>query len=114
MLRIFIDQETLCMKNMNTDVQYSFVMIEYHFSLPWNQSTLLGYSYEICYEMTLAMSFFAVNGLFLIFFISMCLCHNSFYKIFRSLLNQLDDSKTTRESEEALCNLIRFRVSVQE
>lgn len=84
-------------------------------SLPWNQTTAIGYFGETCLEAMIGYALATSSGSLLIFFISMCLHHRAFRKMFDHSLQKFNRSvKKKPESAKFLCNLIRFHISVKE
>lgn len=60
-----------------------------HFSFPWNQSTYLGYFAEICMTIRIAYGYLTLNGTSLLLFISSCIQHREFSKMFKySIVHQ--------------------------
>lgn len=84
------------------------------FSLPWNQSTALGYVGELCHSLPIGTDFFSVIGTFLLLFISMSQHHQAFYNMFKHTVDKLKqpDGKV-RCDAKFLRDLIRFYISVK-
>lgn len=85
-----------------------------NFSLPWNQSTPMGYVGELCFSIWVGFGYFFANGAFLLLFISMCLHHQAFYGMFRHLVEKLKRPKKNRCDAQFLCDLVRFYISKRE
>lgn len=83
-------------------------------SLPWDQETFLGYIGEMVVSMICMEGYLIDNGALLLLFISMCLHHQAFYRMFRNSLCKLNRPDKRRNDKEHLCNLIRFHISVKE
>lgn len=83
-------------------------------SLPWDQSTPLGYSLEICFCIYKADSYFLTYGSLLVLFTSICMHHQTFYEIFNHEAQKLHHSGTDRSVAEHLSKMIRFHISVKE
>lgn len=83
-------------------------------SLPWNQETLVGYIGEIWFDVIVSESYFITNGAILLLFMSICLHHQAFYRMFEKSVQELDHFDSKRNDEELLCNLIRFHVRSKE
>lgn len=87
------------------------------FSFPWNQNTLIGFSAELTMDMLMGGAYFFVNSVVLMLFISICLHHDAFNKMFRHSLHELDQSNQDRarerDNEERLRQLIDFRYITQ-
>lgn len=80
-------------------------------SLPWNQSTLHSYAFEASFTLFNGETYISINGTLLLLFISICLHHQTFYKIFRRTaaeLNIRDQSENNKE--KTLRKLILFHV----
>lgn len=84
-----------------------------HFSLPWNQTTYWGYAGEIGVDTMVTVGYIIANGTLLLFFISMCIYHGAFYRLFGHFVDKLD-SNNGKIKEEKLCDLIRFHISTKE
>lgn len=86
---------------------FCFVLL--NSSLPWNQTTYLGYFAELLLLIPLAYGYMIINGTFLLLFISICMHHQAFHKMFKQSTNRTDkcDSKF-------LCDLMRFHVLAKE
>lgn len=84
-------------------------------SLPWNQTTAIGYFGETCMGAMIGYALTTFSGSLLIFFISMCLHHRAFRQMFDHSLQKFNRSvKKKPESTKFLCNLIRFHSLVKE
>lgn len=84
------------------------------FSLPWNQTSLLGYFGEITSVMTFTGVYLILNGTFLLLFTSICLHHRAFYKIIKQSIDKLNLSEEHRCDAKFLCDLIRFHITIKE
>lgn len=83
--------------------------------MPWDQSEIpLGYAGDLFVEVLIGEAYMIFNGSFLLLFISICLHHQAFYKIFQIALRKLDFSDANRSDETTLCQLIRFHILVKE
>lgn len=91
------------------DINFTF-----GFSLPWDQETPLGYFGEICISMICIEAYLLDNGALVLLFISMCLHHQAFYKMFQHSLLKLNRPDKNRNDKKHICNLIRFHISVKE
>lgn len=81
--------------------------------MPWNQETSLGYLAEICLDVNQAVNYLFVIGIELVLFISLCLHHQAFYKMFQFFLRKFDCTDPKQNNQEILCELIRFHVMVE-
>lgn len=72
-----------------------------NFSLPWDQTTLIGYFEEMVFTAVVAFAFWFTNGVFLIFFTSICIHHRAFYEIFKHSVEKFNrryrNTKSIRE-----------------
>lgn len=82
------------------------------FSLPWNQTTYLGYAGEISIDVMVTVGYLIANGSLLLFFMSMCIYHRAFLKIFEHSVDNLDAIKG-RNKEKCVLDLIRFHISTK-
>lgn len=78
------------------------------FSLPWNQRTPAGYATDVCFVAGFSYEYFILNGVPLVLFISICLHHQAFYKMFK---HSIDNS--SQYDAKLLCDLIRFHILVK-
>lgn len=81
--------------------------------LPWNQQTIQGYT-----AMTFLSIFFGhvnltLNGATLVLFISLCLHHRAFYRIFDSIAMKLEKPDKFRNVPDILNEMVRFHISVK-
>lgn len=83
------------------------------FSLPWDQSTLFGYSLEICFNIFVSEAYLLVNGALLLQFISICLHHRTFQEIFQNEARKLDHRDKNRNDAEHLRNMICFHIAAK-
>lgn len=99
----------------NANVSYfSLFCFEKKFSLPWNQTTLVGYAVELTTLGSIGLFYFVVYGTFLMLFLSICMHHQAFSKMFKYLVDKLNRSDVENQCDKkSLCNLIRFHISVK-
>lgn len=83
------------------------------FSLPWNQSTLLGYFGEVFFITATSVPYFTINAAVLILFISISKYHEQFYQMFSTITTGLNYSKGAKHEMETIRDLVNFRVLVQ-
>lgn len=104
-------------KNTNNFIAHEILFV-FIYSLPWNQSTLFGYIGEILFTVMLAPPYFTVLGVIFVLFISICMLHQAFYKIFEYSINKWDamttDDKNKCNNKHFLCDLIRFHILIKE
>lgn len=79
-----------------------------HFSLPWNQSTYLGYFAEILFHSITSYGYGISIGTPLLLFISLCFHHQAFSKMFK---HSIDESE--KYDAKLLCDFIRFHISAK-
>lgn len=79
-------------------------------SWPWNQATFMGYVGEIVAIITGCALYLLVGGIVLLLFISICLHHQAFHKLFEHLVYH----KSKKCDKVFLCDLIRFHITVKE
>lgn len=84
------------------------------FRLPWDQETLFGYICEIVLSLVCIEAYLLFNGALLLLFISMCLHHRTFNKMFQYSLQKLDHDDNQRNDRLFICKQIRFHISVKE
>lgn len=90
-----------------------FIHFDFVTSFPWNQQTLLGYFAEICCSIMMGEAAGIISGLFLLFFISMCLYHHAFYHMFRNMIKKLDPNDQPLRHKQLLCELIHFHIKAK-
>lgn len=93
-----------CATTLN-DLNFYFIYI----SLPWNQMTDAGYVGEVCYSIGIGYAFLLINGTPLLFFISVCIHHQAFRKMFTAFIGNADQC-----DEKTVCELIRFHTTTKE
>lgn len=81
----------------------------FHFSFPWNQATFAGYSAEICMTISIGYAYFALIGTQMLLFISLCIHHQAFYKMFKH-----STDKSEKCDAKLLRDLICFNISTKE
>lgn len=84
-------------------------------SLPWDQSTLLGYFAESCFEITTGMTYYIINGVMILLYISICIHYQAFYDMIKHSTDKWTLSNDNyKNNEQFLRNLIRFHISAKE
>lgn len=82
---------------------------------PWNQATLAGYLAEDFYIIFVAVVFGFVAGMILLLFISICIYHLAFYKMFEHSINKWNQNINEHQNDEQfIFDLIRFHIEVKE
>lgn len=75
----------------------------------WNQTTYFGYFGEVISLSLGAGTYLIASGAVMLLFISVCLHHRAFFKIFEHTIDTLKQC-----DKKSLCDLIRFHVTVKE
>lgn len=88
--------------------------MSYFFSLPWDQSTLYGYSAQIAFSIIINEAYMIANGAPLLLFISICLHHRAFYQMFLHSVCKLNCADEKQNDLEVLIQLIRFHMTIKE
>lgn len=76
--------------------------------LPWNTKTPLGYLGELLFGISICEVYMASTGVIILTFVSLCLYHRAFYRIFKFSLEKLGDSVNESDQKKLLCDLIRL------
>lgn len=80
-------------------------------SLPWDQTTAIGYIGEVCFQIMMGEGYLFSNGALLLLLISMCWHHQAFYKMFRHFVCEIDSKE--KNAKLKLCELVRFHILVR-
>lgn len=83
------------------------------FSLPWNQSKIVGYVGELGFIIASCEVALSTNCITIILFISMCLHHCAFYKLFKHTIKEWNCCQQNQCSKTMICHLVRFHISVK-
>lgn len=83
-------------------------------SLPWNQTSALGYLGEVATSTASGQGYLILNGSTMVLFISICLHHRTFYKMFHHIIQKLGQPDKVQSDHETLCHSIRFHLMVKE
>ena len=83
-------------------------------SLPWNQTTLLGYFGESTFMMFSGETFVYANGIMMLIFISICIHHLAFYEMLKYSIEKWNRLKKNQNDERFICNQIHFHNTVKE
>lgn len=87
----------------------------YQFRLPWDQQTTSGYIGEMGYCLIKGSVYAFANAALLLFFISLCLYHQAFYRRFEQLVHQIDDVKENPSARiPYIYESIRFQNTIKE
>lgn len=92
--------------------------IIFHFSLPWNDDTFIGWLYGLFCSFWMSGTYFFMNCIFLSCFLSIGFNFDAFPKHFDHLLSQINaknssDVDVNRESRVALFRAIEFHNSIK-
>lgn len=96
-------------------VTYRTIKITFYFhkkipSLPWNQTTFVGYFCEICFGNAAILTYMIANGAVLLLFMSMCIHHRAFFKMFKQFIYETK----RHDNKRFLCKLIQLNISAKE
>lgn len=83
------------------------------FSFPF-EGTFHGYIIEISYSYIACVCYYLSYGSILLLFISICLFHHAFSKMFRRFLTKMDPFDENQNNREYFRKLIQFHVSTTE
>lgn len=75
-------------------------------SVPWNPNTIVGYIGETYMNLIMGGCYLVFNGTILLPYISICLHHNAFSKIFRHFLQKFNHLDKYRNDELLIVKLI--------
>lgn len=90
----------------------SYFAFKTHFRLPWDQNTLTGYMAEIyIFSLGVGTTFAISTGSALMLFISICIHHGAFSKMFKHTAQKLGQQNTG--NSEILRELVNFHNSVK-
>lgn len=87
--------------------------LQINVSLPWDQTTPLGYFGEMCFSIMNLEAFWIVGGQILLLFIFVCRNNFIFAEMFVSFLNEFDQLENMQEKHIAIQNLIAFHTDVK-
>lgn len=77
------------------------------FSVPWNQTTLIGYLGEEFTILSGGGAYMVGLGVVLLLFVSICMHHQTFCKIFEHMIDESNcREKENRNDERFLCDLM--------
>lgn len=79
-------------------------------SMPWNTTTPQGFAGEVLVSAASCGSYFIILGAQLTLFISICLQHQAFYKMFAHSVLELD---TSDQKPQHVYGLVRFHISIK-
>lgn len=82
--------------------------------VPWNQTTLSGYLAEDFYIFFWGGAFFVATGTVLLLFISICIYHTAFRKMFEHSIDKFNQNSSLRQyDEQFVFDLMRFHIEAQ-
>ena len=82
-------------------------------SLPWDQTTLLGYFGEIIFCILVCEAYLLYNGAVLLTFVSICLHHKAFSGMFQHKLRNLEGPTKNRSEKDFFHNIIDLHNTVK-
>lgn len=90
------------------------IFIKFSNSLPWDQSTPIGYFAEICYDIFVSQSYLIFNGAFLILFVSLCYHFRTFDEMNEHLIEKISDSaQMIKANRKILCTAVDFQCTIR-
>lgn len=81
-------------------------------SLPCDQHTKLGYFYELIFDFFVANNYMFVSVFSFVLFVSLCMFHPAFYKIFEHHVRIMNGRDERRNYKKHIIDLIRFHMSI--
>lgn len=82
-------------------------------SLPWDQTTPIGYFGEICFSLLNVEAFWVVGGQILLLFVFICRNNFVFTEMFQSYLKEFEQSESTQEKHEIIRKIIAFHTDIK-
>lgn len=82
-------------------------------SLPWNQTTPLGYLGETLFIIAMAENVFVTCGTITMLFLFINLHHQAFYQMFRHILSRLDDYHSADHVVTAIIKVAQLHVQAK-
>lgn len=100
------------------DIIYEKILFLFKFRLPWDQTTVLSWLFELVFGNAGRLSNWCLYLIFPTFFISICLFYQAFYKMFQAQIDQMDaiiEMKPFRvvKYKKLLCESIKFHISAK-
>lgn len=83
-------------------------------SFPWNQQKLSGYVAEKCLDLLIGATYFLALAAVLLLFVPLCLHHQTFLKMFESVLTKVGSLNHMKHDAELIPDLIRFHSKIKE
>lgn len=85
-----------------------------NFSLPWDQSTPIGYSGDVLFCIASGECYLIINGALIILFVSIWCCHEAFFKRFHLSVLRLNHPENKPNTNKMLRELIHSHITVKE
>lgn len=79
--------------------------------MPWNQRTFVGFLAEVAVIFAFSVAILINYGVFILLFVSICIHHQAFYKMFKHLAQNLGSRNAGNSSKELLSRIIRLHVT---
>lgn len=114
LLSVFTEPSIGCIFYFLEWIRCTHFKIAFHFSLPWNQHTIIGWIAEILLCLYIAFPYVAYNYGFLTFFVVIGEFHRAFYLQFQNMIENMNLTAKRNGSQKAhLCDIIRYHNSVK-
>lgn len=82
--------------------------------LPWNQQTVIGFLGDLLVTIGAGSFYLLYNGIFVALFVSICLHHRAFYRMYECLVQRLDEPDNSRSDQEILREIVDLQVLTKE
>lgn len=82
-------------------------------SLPWNQSSFVGYFGEIIVDIMIFIEVVAIDFQFLLLFTSLCAHFFTFNEMFASFVIGVDSSTEEKRKTECIRKVIQFHLDIK-
>lgn len=102
---------------IGSPIHHEIIYFSFKYSLPWNQTTFMGYVGELALSIPAGFGYWFVNGTFLLLFISICTHHQAFCEMLGHSVEKLNRSDGDENSQciaKSFRDFIRFHLSVKE
>lgn len=83
-------------------------------SLPWDQTTPLGYIGKFIYSEVVTQAYLLGNSAFLLLFIFICWNYRGFFEVIRNFVDRLNHPDVNQINQKLLKQLVEFHVSIKE
>lgn len=82
-------------------------------SLPWDQTTLLGWTVETIISVLAGCAYLLINNTFMSFFVGICYYHRAFRAHIEELIEKIDYKNGQRKAKSILTETIQFHYSAR-